>query len=413
MGIPYYVASLLRKHKQIQTDFTSLDVDILGIDFNCFIHKYLNASNPIGSIVTALSTFLDNTVRAKQVYLAFDGVVPYAKIVQQRYRRMRIQPEAAFDKHQISPETPYMKELAETIRILFPTIVVSGTDEPGEGEHKIFQWARTLPADQRRTIGIYGLDADLLLISVAQRQLGSIVLIREQENEGFSKLSIPGLVSVLPIEPDAFVRMSIFWFGNDFMPAVAMFSLREDGYARALYFMEKGTPHKQELDVLKKRAKESDRRIVAPDGHALETRIAVHLFDGVLNWEPVVHAFWKTYEWTYHYFTTSEVLDWCWFYPYPEAPLLQTLEDFPRETTFTWDHPTLTFTASDQLSFILPERSLNTANGTVRYPDELYEEETESRHPWMRRYAWECDPYISLPWNPASSLTTVTEVQLP
>jgi len=218
---------------------------------------------------------------------------------------------------------------------------------------------------------------------------------------------------VLPIEPDAFVRMSIFWFGNDFMPAVAMFSLREDGYARALYFMEKGTPHTQELDVLKKRAKDSDRRIVAPDGHALETRIAVHLFDGVLNWEPVVHAFWKTYEWTYHYFTTSEVLDWCWFYPYPEAPLLQTLEDFPRETTFTWDHPTLTFTASDQLSFILPERSLKTANGTVRYPDELYEEETESRHPWMRRYAWECDPYISLPWNPACSLTTVTEVQLP
>jgi hypothetical protein len=76
------------------------------------------------------------------------------------------------------------------------------------------------------------------------------------------------------------------------------------------------------MKVLRKHAQETDRRIVSSDCHALESRFALHMMDGVIDWEPVVYAFKKTYEWTLHYFTTSEVLDWTWYYPYPEAPLL-------------------------------------------------------------------------------------------
>ena len=146
MGIPYYVASLIRSHKHIQQNLGSdpLDVDVLGIDFNCFIHHYLNAENPIGSIVVALNELLTKTVRAKKVYIAFDGLVPYAKMVQQRYRRMRRGDTGPFDKHQISPGTPFMKELAYTLKFMYPDIVVSDTLEPGEGEHKIFTWLRPI-----------------------------------------------------------------------------------------------------------------------------------------------------------------------------------------------------------------------------------------------------------------------------
>jgi 5'-3' exonuclease len=89
MGIPYYVASLLRVHKHIQRRLVSgYKVDLFAIDFNCFIHHALKAENPIGSIVVALYELMQ-TVEANQVYIAFDGLVPYAKMVQQRYRRMR------------------------------------------------------------------------------------------------------------------------------------------------------------------------------------------------------------------------------------------------------------------------------------------------------------------------------------
>ena len=413
MGIPYYVASLIKAHKHIQQKClpgTPLEVDCLGIDFNCFLHAYLKAENPVGSIVVALEDLVTNVVRAKRVYLAFDGLVPYAKMVQQRYRRMR-RPEGepfGFDKHQLSPGTPFMKSLAKTLKFLYPQIVISDTLEPGEGEHKIFTWLRTLdPADRKTTI-VYGLDADLVVISLAQSHLSDMKLLREQEKGEYQTLSIPALKAVLPVSVDEFVRMSL-QFGNDFMPNLAMFSLREDGYSRAMYHQAKAPTPLDEKKVLLKRAKDSDRRIVAPDGQALESRFACHLMDGVVNWAPVCEAYWKTWQWTYHYFTTSEVLDWMWVYPYPEAPLVSTLEDYDRPTEFTWEHPTPPFGVSDQLAFILPEESLAPSGLPSLYPDELYDEATETRHPWMRRFAWECDPWISLPFG---TLTTATEYPL-
>lgn len=423
MGIPYYVASLLRQHKHIQKDCgnAALDVDVLGIDFNCFIHKYLQTHNPIGSIILALENLLTTVVRARQVYIALDGLVPYSKIVQQRYRRFRKQDATEFDKHQISPGTPFMRQLERALKFMFPQCVVSGTDEPGEGEHKIFTWLRTIPEPNRRKICIYGLDADLVLISMAQSHLGDIWILREKEDEGFSTFSITGLKGVLPIDPDTFVKMSVLCFGNDFMPPLAMFSLREEGYNRALHYFKHGLDlekaAKDELNVLKKRSKDTDRHIVAPDGHALEQRLGAHIMDGVIDWERPCEAFWKTYQWTLRYFQTSEVSDWCWYYPYPEAPLVQTLVDFPAGE-YTWQYPDPPYTVQQQLQFILPERSL-LEHASV-FPDELYNEETETRHKWMKRFAWECDPYISLPWNPLFPPTSVTvdpelstEIQLP
>jgi 5'-3' exonuclease len=383
------------------------------IDFNCFLHKYLNADNPIGSIVIALEALLTETVRARQVYLAFDGLVPYAKMVQQRYRRMRRPEESSgFDKHQLSPGTPIMREIADTLRLLFPTISVSDTLDPGEGEHKMFQWLRTLPANDRQRICIYGLDADLVLIAIAQRRLGQMSVLRELEGGGFATLSIPALVQVLPMDPDEYVRMSILCFGNDFMPTLAMFSLREEGYSRAIYYATHGgilSAAPDERRILCKRAKETDRHILAPDGHALESRVALHCMDGVLNWDPVCLAFWKTYAWTLHYFTTSEVLDWKWVYPYPEAPLLETLVGTDCPTSFEWEAPRPQFTIEEHLQFILPKSSLQTTKIPSVFEDELYDEATETRHLWMKRFVWESDPYVSLPTGP---LTTVGEYVL-
>lgn len=411
MGIPYYVASLIRNHKQIQKDVGNgkIKTDVFAIDFNCFIHHVLQAENPVGSVVLALDELLANNVDAKHVYIGFDGLVPYAKMVQQRYRRMRRQEKGDFDRHQISPGTPFMKELAKAVRFLFPNVVVSDTLEPGEGEHKIFSWLRTLPSTERKEVCIYGLDADLVVIALAQSHLGNIQLLRETEERGLSMISIRELEKVLPVEKDTFIKMSIMCFGNDFMPNLGMFSLRENGYTRAIYYANREDADKDERKLLMKFAKPENRHILSPDGHALEKRMSVHLMDGVLNWEPVCYAFWKTYEWVYHYFTTSEVLDWEWYYPYPEAPLLQTLEDFERPTQFTWENPHPTMTVEQQLQFILPEHSLVNTGVPVRFSDELYDEDTESRHPWLRKFAWECDPWVSLPHG---KLTSVTEVHV-
>lgn len=411
MGIPYYVASLIRNHKHIQKNLGGgkLKTDIFAIDFNCFIHHVLKSENPVGSVVVALHKLLTEVVEAKQVYIAFDGLVPYAKMVQQRYRRMRRQEPQSFDRHQISPGTPYMRDLAYAVKYVFRNVIVSDTLEPGEGEHKIFTWLRTLPEDERKNVCIYGLDADLVVIALAQSHLANIQLLRETEEHGVSTISISELEKVLPVDKETFVKMSIMCFGNDFMPNLALFSLRENGYARALYYSNREDADKDELKILKKMSKPENRHVLSPDGHALEKRMAVHLMDGVLNWEPICYAFWKTYAWVYHYFTTSEVLDWEWYYPYSEAPLLTTLEDFERPNEFEWKNPVPTMTVEQQLQFILPEHSLTKTGIPVQYPDETYDEETENRHPWLRRFAWECDPYVSLPYG---KLTSATEIRV-
>ena len=188
-----------------------------------------------------------------------------------------------------------------------------------------------------------------------------------------------------------------------------MFSLREDGYSRALYC--KG-PTKvaadQEAAVLTKRILQRNRpeelALLGPD---MERRMAIQLFDGIRDWKPVVDAYWKTVEWTLHYFKTNEVLDWTWVYPYPEAPLVSTLLKYPQPSTYTWIQG-IPFHVGNQLQFILPQTSLRTAKRRVKFPDEFYDEESpDVRHPWMRKYTWEAKPRISLPWHPINDETEV------
>ena len=118
--------------------------------------------------------------------------------------------------------------------------------------------------------------------------------------------------------------------------------------------------------------------------------------------KPVVEAYWKTFHWTLHYFQKNEVFDWNWVYPYPEAPLIQDILKYD-ETSYDTQTP-LSFTIGDQLSFILPSKSLRTAKRRVVYPNELY---SETREVWMKNHDWECEPRISLPWNPNGHLTSI------
>lgn len=400
MGIPYFVASIARtKRGLIQPVRGSIQTGVLLIDLNCFLHRYLDDTNPYFSIVKAISD-LEELVHAKTVVACLDGMAPYAKQVQQRFRRMRKTEPSVFDRHQMSPETPWMRGLLD---YLPKTWIVSGTDEPGEGEHKIFKWLRRNPTKEAV---IYGLDADLVLLALANMNLCHIKLLREKnefqnilsKEAEWGTLDIPELAKNLPIPVSQFIEIAVTCWGNDFLPPIAMFSLREDGYARALHF--KG-PCKEaaagEAKFLEKRIIQRAR----PDEQCmlgnLEDRMAIQLFDGVRDWKPVVEAFWKTVAWTLHYFKTNEVLDWTWYYPYPEAPTVATLLKYPRPK-FTWELKPPPFHVGNQLQFILPQKALRAAKRRVLFPDEIYDEEKDMRIPWMRRHTWEARPRISLPW---------------
>lgn len=440
MGIPFYFATLLKSHAGIVSALrkdSRMEVDVFMIDFNCLIHRYLHDDNPIQSVLDALETVLNTVCCGKQIFLAMDGVVPYAKIVQQRYRRFRIKEgDSTFDRNQISPGTPYMKELEEGIRARFPSIVLSSTSEPGEGEHKMFSWVAKLPESQRRSICVYGLDADLILLALARCNLSrqhSMWLLRESgefndpklKHAEFATLSVWKLKTLLPLPIEQYLPLCVLCFGNDFMPNLAMFSLREDGYDRALHiYSTSGSPDlrtpegrrqflsasaEAEWNVLQERARlrkqPLEKTVVGKDVSLCPLRYALHILDGVVDMGPVVEAFWNTFHWTLEYFEQNTTNNWNWVYPYPDAPLVHTLLEYSEVCTLK-DTP-CTFGYKEQLACILPSKSLRLAKRRVLFADELH---AETRHPWMKRFEWEMKPRISIPWNPDNTFTRVTKL---
>ena len=434
MGIPFYFASLIKSHRSItRTVKQRLDVDVLGVDFNCLIHRYLKEDNPVGSVVDAFAHMLETVCRPKHLLIAMDGVVPYAKMVQQRYRRMRVKTEddKGFDRNQISPGTPYMRDLENALRVRFPYAMMSSTLEEGEGEHKLFTMLRTLPESERRNVCIYGLDADLILICLQHFSVASEMhLLRESAefndpklaSAEFAVLNIAVLMTQIPIPIPQYVALMVLCFGNDFMPNLAMYSLREGGYERALEVYEKaGNPdlftfegrdafldisEQSEMKVLKERIalrrRPEEKGVMGRDGSAFYRQYCLHNLDGVQNPQKVVEAFWKTFHWTLHYFQTNTPLSWDWVYPYPDAPLLKHILEHPETTA---EKSPRTFGITQQLQFILPAASLRASKKLVKFPDEMH---SETRHPWMKRHDWEMKPRISLPWNPTSALTEIS-----
>lgn len=440
MGIPFLFASLLRSHpgilETVKKD-TPLNVDVFGVDFNCFIHRYLNESDPVKSVLDAFDHILQNVCKANKVYASLDGLVPYAKIVNQRYRRMKAKEGAeVFDRNLISPDTPYMRELEQGIRERFPFVHLSSTQEPGEGEHKLFLEIEKLPAEQRRTVCIYGLDADLILISMIRHKISypyGLHLLRESgefndpkmAGAEFGSLSVWKLLSQLPLDILQYTALCILCFGNDFMPSLGMFSLREDGYNRALHMYEHaGKPDllttegrmtfleyasTKELPLLRERVhlrrRPEEKAIFGRDNSLVSKKFALHYLDGVSNIGLVVDAYWKTFHWTLEYFTQGVASNWNWVYPYAEAPLVTDIVEY--EESLPLKDGKCKYVLRNQLCFILPEVSLKKTRRKVLYPDEIY---TETRNPWMKKYDWETKPRISLPWNPQFELTHVEQI---
>ncbi|CAK7197772.1 5'-3' exoribonuclease 2 [Sporothrix eucalyptigena] len=161
-----------------------------------------------------------NMVRPRKLLMiAVDGVAPRAKMNQQRSRRFRSAQEAkekeedkeellkllkqqnggtlpeesleavtkkAFDSNSITPGTPFMDILAASLRYWCAyklntdpgwakmKIIISDASVPGEGEHKIMDFVRAQRAspnhDPNTRHVIYGLDADLIMLSLATHE---------------------------------------------------------------------------------------------------------------------------------------------------------------------------------------------------------------------------------------------------
>ena len=307
------------------------EFDCLYLDMNGIVHP---CTHPEGKpppqteeeMMTEVFAYTERVVNMirprKLLMMAIDGVAPRAKMNQQRSRRFRSAQDAqilleqqeselearksrgeagadevvkrSWDSNAITPGTPFMDLLANSLRFWIAhklntdpgwkdlCVVLSDASVPGEGEHKIMDYIRRKRSDPNHDPNmkhvIYGLDADLIMLSLATHEpyfkvLREDVFAQDAKNRGchrcgqeghiaahctgkarpkdeapkkpekkpFIFLDVPTLREYLEIEllvPDTPFPFDleraiddwvflIFFVGNDFLPHLPSLEIRE------------------------------------------------------------------------------------------------------------------------------------------------------------------------------------------
>uniref|UniRef100_A0A6C0HXI8 Xrn1 N-terminal domain-containing protein n=1 Tax=viral metagenome TaxID=1070528 RepID=A0A6C0HXI8_9ZZZZ len=257
MGIPSYFSYLLRKHPYIITALQP--ADNLYLDSNSIIYDMVssmdtvNESDLLQKVCEKIDFYL-SLVQPKRVFIAFDGIPPMAKMKQQKDRRFKswIQQTMSnapmgWNTMQITPGTSFMNALDTKLHAYFKhhasryeSFQLSTSKEAGEGEHKLFAWIRDHPElHQGQKTLVYGLDSDLIILSLHHLQYGEIRLLREApafmlQDRELHVLDVPKLAeSIREIIGETklsdYIFMTLF-LGNDFMPHFPALNLRTNGF---------------------------------------------------------------------------------------------------------------------------------------------------------------------------------------
>ena len=200
-------------------EFDNLYLDMNGIIHNCSHPNDGEATFRIAEEEIFLGIFayiehLFSKIRPRKVFfLAIDGVAPRAKMNQQRSRRFRTAQEAKeglqkaisrgedipasppFDSNCITPGTVFMRKLSIQLEYFIAKkvnedsdwrdvqVILSGHETPGEGEHKIMEFIRTIKAQPGYNPNtrhcLYGLDADLIMLGLLSHD-PHFALLREE-----------------------------------------------------------------------------------------------------------------------------------------------------------------------------------------------------------------------------------------
>jgi 5'-3' exonuclease len=264
MGIPSYFSHITRRHSQILKSVVALlqttPIDHFFIDANSIIYDACKTCTTNDSIYVKISEIILKYIEVVQpsgtILVAFDGVAPMAKVSQQRTRRCKGSIEKMYstdpvlwDTTSITPGTEFMNALPGKLRELLPEhINVSGPDEPGEGEHKIFDYIRNHNMLNDKCL-IYGLDADLIMLSLLNLKYCETIYLarekpyfeREDRTDELYCIDIKLLAGYLcddlrntklTIDDTTYIRDYVFicfLLGNDFMPHFPAINIRHGG----------------------------------------------------------------------------------------------------------------------------------------------------------------------------------------
>ena len=275
MGIPCYFSSIIRKYDNImlKKDESKFKTNNFYLDSNSIIYDAIrkcdislpNFEKQIqNEVIFQLEQHIFDVEPTHKTIIAFDGIAPMAKIQQQRERRFKsdlerklrsklYEKEEAWDTCNITPGTKFMKDLMyclEQYFSKFENVEIYSSNDPGEGEHKLFEYIRLHPEQHiNSNTVIYGLDADLIMLCISHTEYcGNLYLYRETPHfiRAITKslepnctyyLDISKLIKYIQQDVNGMLHDYVFvcfMLGNDFLPHFPALSLRTTGMTTIL-----------------------------------------------------------------------------------------------------------------------------------------------------------------------------------
>jgi 5'-3' exonuclease len=281
----------------------SIKIKWLMLDTNCLLHpcvanileKYKDGMLNIDKtkdlrtqieyyIWEKITQYIDDMIEQIQpeyLYIGIDGVAPIGKILQQRQRRYRFlfdkkiklniidtmnqldeilnktiiktngieEPILPLSSIELTPGTDYMERLNILMKNYVENIIkkrcikciYSSYHDEGEGEHKILQYIKN-NLTSLDTIVIYGLDADLLFLSLGLGYEYDLYVMRESQvfvNKEINLDEVPEynyveikqlhlLISNIEISTNDFIILC-YLIGNDFLPGILTIDVKKGG----------------------------------------------------------------------------------------------------------------------------------------------------------------------------------------
>ena len=318
MGVPGFFAWLLRNKKKLGSNKlikTELNCKIkyLMLDTNCLLHpcvnnildKYkngllkLDVNLPVREqlekyIWILIKNYINDMilkVNPEVLYIGIDGVAPIGKVLQQRQRRYRYlydksiklnenseilvniksngieEPIIPISSIELTPGTDYMERIHNLMLNYMDSIenqgiktIYSSYHEEGEGEHKILQYIKkNLKSDD--SVIIYGLDADLLFLSLGVGIDRDLYIMRESQvfnnkevdldeypEYNYVEISLlHKLIENLETSTPDFIVLC-YLIGNDFLPGMLTLDVKKGGLDKIFDAFQK-VIHKSGIEI--------------------------------------------------------------------------------------------------------------------------------------------------------------------
>jgi hypothetical protein len=479
MGIPSYYRKLVNTIKGLVVK-QAPTAKALYFDFNCLIYYIVKKPGLLPSypgeegketweaklieeIVRYVVRIWEEVGKPETVFLGIDGVVPMAKIRQQRLRRFKSiwlakeetalglrSGEPSWDTNCITPGTVFMEKLGSALETLCSKKgwSVSTASEPGEGEHKVMRLLRE--QESTEPIVIYGLDADLVLLTMLNSKSPAYLMREDQDQpDRYAYLSTDILKQTLNLSTQDQVleyvaAMSLL--GNDFLPHSLTVKIKEDGHDLLISELKElkktglslicdGRYCKEALVLLFEHWASREKDLLF---HSIKRKTQMRgrpgpenvLENRPLEWcveKPLLHQQdrWSEYytkewlmcsstkacsmyleglQWVLDYYT-GQPINTQWYFPYYVPPLWIHLATYTASLTTLPSAPfdsTAPIEPKEQLAMVLPLESWHLLD---KAPSHIRTLPATKPHLWPTKFTffsagrlwmWECEPILPL-----------------